>query len=341
MRVMVLILALLAAFHIAVASAAPGPATLLADGWRQYKERFVTSDGRVVDNANGGISHSEGQGYAMLIAERLNDRPTFEAIWRWTEANLFVRGDGLAAWRWTPKTPHVTDHNNATDGDLFMAWALTEASDKWDVPEYRKSARQIVEALAAKVVISSRFGPILLPAATGFAGEDRPEGPVINLSYWIFPAFKQLRTLSDAIDWDAVGATGKTLIGLSRFGPKQLPTNWISLGAAQPEPAHSFPPVFGYDAVRIPFYLAWGEPADRDLLKSFVPLDLSVVDVKTGNPGEKLSDPDYEAMATLVQCVGAQAPGQWKAFHGEFYYPAALHLLALIAADEVGEACLQ
>ena len=341
MRVMIPILALLAASHITIASAAPGPATILADGWRQYKERFVTSDGRVVDNANGGISHSEGQGYAMLIAERLNDRPTFEAIWRWTEGNLFVRGDGLAAWRWTPKTPHVTDHNNATDGDLFMAWALTEASDKWHVPEYRKSARQIVEALAAKVVISSRFGPILLPAATGFAGKDRPEGPVINLSYWIFPAFKQLRTLSDVIDWDAVGATGKTLIGLSRFGPKQLPSNWISLGAAQPEPAHSFPPVFGYDAVRIPFYLAWGEPADRDLLKSFVPLDLSVVDVKTGNPGEKLSDPDYEAMATLVQCVGSQAPGQWKAFHGAFYYPAALHLLALIAADEVSEACPQ
>jgi endo-1,4-beta-D-glucanase Y len=341
MRVMIPILALLAASYITIASAAPGPATILADGWRQYKERFVTSDGRVVDNANGGISHSEGQGYAMLIAERLNDRPTFEAIWRWTEGNLFVRGDGLAAWRWTPKTPHVTDHNNATDGDLFMAWALAEASDKWHVPEYRKSARQIVEALAAKVVISSRFGPILLPAATGFAGKDRPEGPVINLSYWIFPAFKQLRTLSDVIDWDAVGATGKTLIGLSRFGPKQLPSNWISLGAAQPEPAHSFPPVFGYDAVRIPFYLAWGEPADRDLLKSFVPLDLSVVDVNTGNPGEKLSDPDYEAMATLVQCVGSQAPGQWKAFHGAFYYPAALHLLALIAADEVGEACPQ
>jgi len=141
------------------------------------------------------------------------------------------------------------------------------------------------------------------------------------------------------IDWDAVGATGKTLIGLSRFGPKQLPSNWISVRATQPEPAHSFPPVFGYDAVRIPFYLAWGEPADRDLLKFFVPLDLSVVDVKTGNPSEKLSDPDYGAMATLVQCVGSHAPVQWKAFHGEFYYPAALYLLALIAADEVGEAC--
>jgi endoglucanase len=50
-----------------------------------------------------------------------------------------------------------------------------------------------VEALAANVVISSRFGPILLPASAGFAAKDQPDAPVVNLSYWIFPAFKHLR----------------------------------------------------------------------------------------------------------------------------------------------------
>ena len=341
MRVMALILALLAALRTTAAIGGAGPATLLVDGWRQYKDRFVTSEGRVVDNANGGISHSEGQGYAMLIAERLDDRPTFEAIWQWTQSNLLIREDGLAAWRWSPQAPHVADHNNATDGDLLLAWALAEAGDRWHVSEYRKSARQIVEALAANVVISSRFGPILLPASTGFAAKDQPDAPVVNLSYWIFPAFKHLRAVSDAIDWDALTATGKTLIELSRFGPSRLPSDWISLARAQPEPADSFPAVFGYDAVRIPFYLAWGEPADRDLLKVFLPLDLSVIDVKTASPGQKLSDPDYAAIASLVECVGSRTPAQWKPFHGEFYYPATLHLLALIAADEVGEACPQ
>ena len=94
------LIALLAAFCATTASAASGPTGLLKDGWRQYKDRFVTSEGRVVDNANGDISHSEGQGYVMLIAERLEDRPAFEAVWQWTKSNLFVRGDGLAAWRW-------------------------------------------------------------------------------------------------------------------------------------------------------------------------------------------------------------------------------------------------
>jgi endoglucanase len=338
---MVLIMALLAAFRTSAVMGAAGPATLVLDGWRQYKDRFVTSEGRVVDNANGGISHSEGQGYAMLIAERLDDRPTFEAIWQWTQRNLLVRGDGLAAWRWSPQAPHVADHNNATDGDLLIAWALAEASDRWHVSEYRISARQTVEALAANVVISSRFGPILLPASAGFAGKDQPDAPVVNLSYWIFPAFKSLGAVSNAIDWNALTATGKTLIGLSRFGSRRLPSNWISLAEAQPEPASSFPAVFGYDAVRIPFYLAWGEPADRDLLKRFSPLDLSVIDVKTASSTEKLADSDYGAIANLVECVRSHSPVQWKAFHGEFYYPATLYLLALIAADEVSEACPQ
>src|SRR5258708_31887486 len=95
MRVMVLVFALLVAFSSMAASGAPAPVTLLADGWRQYKERFVTSEGRVVDNANGGIRHSEGQGYAVLISGRLDYRPTVEAIWQWAQAQLFVRCDRL------------------------------------------------------------------------------------------------------------------------------------------------------------------------------------------------------------------------------------------------------
>ena len=41
MRVMVLILALLAAFRTTAATGAVGPATLLADGWRQYTSRWT------------------------------------------------------------------------------------------------------------------------------------------------------------------------------------------------------------------------------------------------------------------------------------------------------------
>jgi endoglucanase len=53
----------------------------------------VTEAGRVVDTAKGLISHSEGQGYGLLLAVAAGDRSTFDRIWGWTRANLAVRKD--------------------------------------------------------------------------------------------------------------------------------------------------------------------------------------------------------------------------------------------------------
>src|SRR5204863_479589 len=100
----------------ATASAPPLAGTLRnAEAWRAYKARFVSEQGRVVDTANGGISHSEGQGYGMLLAVARRHRETFERIWTWTRANLMVRDDQLIAWRWEPdKRPAVADMNDAS-----------------------------------------------------------------------------------------------------------------------------------------------------------------------------------------------------------------------------------
>jgi endo-1,4-beta-D-glucanase Y len=42
--------------------------TIAPEDWAAYRDRFVMADGRVVDDANGGISHSESQGYGLLLA---------------------------------------------------------------------------------------------------------------------------------------------------------------------------------------------------------------------------------------------------------------------------------
>ncbi|WP_239514610.1 glycosyl hydrolase family 8, partial [Klebsiella pneumoniae] len=77
-------------------------------------------------------------GYGMLLAVAAGARAAFERIWGWTRANLMVRSAALAAWRWAPDhRPGVSDMNNATDGDILVAWALTEAAEAWGEPAYR------------------------------------------------------------------------------------------------------------------------------------------------------------------------------------------------------------
>ena len=55
------------------------PAKLLhasADDRRAYetfKTRLISPDGRVIDTFNGGVSHSEGQGWGMLMAVAFDD----------------------------------------------------------------------------------------------------------------------------------------------------------------------------------------------------------------------------------------------------------------------------
>jgi len=54
--------------------------------WERYKARFMMPDGRIIDTANGNVSHTEGQGFAMLLAVANNDRPAFDKLWQWTDS---------------------------------------------------------------------------------------------------------------------------------------------------------------------------------------------------------------------------------------------------------------
>jgi|GEM_PF-5729170 len=45
--------------------------------WDTYKSRFLMPDGRIVDTGNKNVSHTEGQGFAMLMALANDDRASF------------------------------------------------------------------------------------------------------------------------------------------------------------------------------------------------------------------------------------------------------------------------
>lgn len=317
--------------------------TALIDAWDIYKLRHLDPSGRVVDDANKDISHSEGQGYGMLIAVKLADREAFDAMWAWTRLNLGVRDDRLFAWRWEPgSTPHVTDRNNATDGDILIVWALVEAADLWDEPSYRQAASLIAADIARLTVAETPFGPALLPAAAGFSAADRKDGPVVNLSYSVFPARSALERAAPEVDWDRLFASGRAVLEATQT----LPPEWTSLSGPAPVPADKFDPVFGYNAIRVPLYLAWAG-TDPDLVERFARIGdrggPAVVDVASGVAVSPFSAPGFTSVATLVDCAlspdGPRRPVELAAVPQK-YYPETLNLLSAIAQLEVYASCL-
>lgn len=145
--------------------------------WSFYKQQFITDNGRVVDNGNDSISHSESQGYGMLMAAFFHDHRTFKSLWEWTRTTLQRKNDPLFAWKWQPRPPHIPDPNNASDGDIFIAWALLKAEANWPNNGYGKSASRIIDALAKSHLITLDKQTALLPANYGF---EHASSTVIN-----------------------------------------------------------------------------------------------------------------------------------------------------------------
>jgi endoglucanase len=323
------------------------------EAWHAYKQKFVSEAGRVVDTANGMISHSEGQGYGLLLAVAARDRSTFERIWGWTRANLAVRNDALLAWRWEPDhRPAVADMNDAADGDILVAWALAEAAEAWSEEAYRVASRRIAVEVGRRLVLwKSSNGPTLLPAVAGFAAEDRPDGPIVNLSYYVFPAFARLGQVAPEFDWDGLSQSGLRLIEASRFGEPKLPVEWISLGGASPHAADGFAADFAYNSIRIPLYLAWGGMGRREHYEPFVAAwskqgaqNLATLDVKSGRSVEKLDETGYGAIPALTSCAtsGTPWPANLKSLRAaDNYYATTLQLLSLVAVRMRFPSCLR
>jgi endoglucanase len=325
------------------------PGSLSQQQWQPWRDRFVTAEGRVVDDANKNISHSEGQGYGLLLAVLAQDRAAFTKLWSFTKTQLLLRDDGLVVWRWDPAaSPHVADVNNASDGDILIAYSLALAGERWNSPEFTASAKDLATAIGH--VLIKRLGDrtVLMPAAKGFGAGERPDGPIVNLSYWIFEALPVLAGLAPDADWGALADSGRDLVLAARFGRDRLPANWISIRGAKPAPAQGFDPLFGYDAIRIPLYLVRAGLIDRSFLEPFAklwgsPLDSpAVINLADSHAEEQLGDPGYRMVAAAVGCAldHRPIPDSLRTPAPTSYYPSTLHLLALSTVAQNYPGCL-
>jgi endoglucanase len=341
-------------------AAAPGAGWPTPDGaqdpllplWRAWKAIHVSSAGRIIDRLQDNVSHSEGQGYALVIAGALGDRAGFDLILDWTLRNLAVReSDTLLAWRWHPAGGGgVTDRNNASDGDLFTAWALIRAAERFKEPRYRK----LGEAMAADIVRlcvtpwpGREDSLLLLPGVDGFFVED---GYVINPAYYMLRAMADLGEATGAPELGAIAADGDAL--LASLARERLVPDWVRVTPAGFAPAEGKSSDFGYEAMRVPLYLVWsrlpGHAAvtrARDAYLAAIKVDAdetpTVIDPATGKVRETSPDPGYRALAAITACsVGINTTTLTPAFSAhQAYYPGVLQLLSLLAQRETNLGC--
>jgi endoglucanase len=222
---------------------------------QDFLRRYVDPDGRVVRRDQGGDTVSEGQSYALLLAQVAGSRGEFGRVWDWTREHL-ARDDALLATR-ADADGTVTDHNSASDADVATAWALLRADGPRHA-EYRRAGRALAAAVLDHETVHLPGGRLALAAGTWATGAPAS----LNPSYWILPAFRQLSKLTGDSRWDALAAESRSMLrGLSA----PLPPDWARADGAQisptPAPDGAAPDVrYSLDAQRA---IVWASLDDR------------------------------------------------------------------------------
>ncbi|WP_075222867.1 glycosyl hydrolase family 8 [Acuticoccus yangtzensis] len=315
--------------------------TLTRTEWTAYTHRFIRPDGRVIDVEKGGQSHSEGQGYGMLLAMRANDQPTFDRILAFTFGKMRARSDGLVSWLYNPhSSPPITDPNNASDGDILIAYALISAGLKWNEARYIAHALPMIDAIGSKL-LERRDGYVRLkPGAFGFDPGQHPGGAVVNLSYYIYGAFLLFEAVDQRHPWREAWQSGLMLTEASLTGSAGVTPDWIALEDGGAAPARGFKARSSYDAVRVPLYMALGGRVPARYFASFdrawnlngrgLPKDY---DLEADRALMDMNEPGYRAIAGIAACASRGVPVSAAAqrFQLRTYFSSTLHLLALSA----------
>lgn len=332
------------------ASLAPGFARAAHDtcaatdaraAWRLWKTAFLMPDGRVVDHLQRGASHSESQGYGLVLATFHGDREAFDRIFLWTEANLTRRGDGLLNWRLHPDDPEP-EENNATDGDIFYAWGLALGARRFELPQARSRAAEIARAVAEHCIVDDPRNAgrlLLMPAAQGFR---RGIAVIVNPSYIMPRALFDLARLVRDQRLSRAAEDGLRL--LDELAAQGLVPDWVHIDPLGVSPSFEHPVASGYDALRVPLYLIWSgnrqHPAverSRQMYERLASAETPVVtDLEGSTMMESSSYAGFNAIRHLVRQTDADEGAKHAASFdpGQGYYPATLELLAAVARKE-------
>jgi len=242
----------LALLFLSCAITAPAAAASpheLSTLWEVYKSTYIQG-GRVVSLDEGGLTTSEGQGYAMLRAVWSNDRDTFDRVWTWTHENLQVRRDNLFAWKWKDQ---VLDLHSATDADTDIALALILAGRRFSEPSYTEEARNILASLWNAEVLPIGGRNFIVSGDWSIA----EEYPTIHVAYLAPYAYAVFAKEDPGHQWSSLIESSYAVLHWIYFDQNlTLPPETIFIGKKDGQLFVKHPQTgqtssFGYDAVPI------------------------------------------------------------------------------------------
>ncbi len=239
------------------------------EAWQAYKNKFISNDGRIIDYFQDSISHSEGQGYGLLLSLMHDDQEAFDRVLKWSLENLQVRRDALFAWAWGKRSNGswmVINYNNASDGDILIAFALINAAKKWHHQPYMNLALTIIKDIRTLLALHQADISLIMP---GYYGFQEKSGVVLNTGYLILPAFSMFYGVDDTKFWTGIYNDSLKILKKARFSSFKLPSDWILIQNGNVSVYTPKSSSFGYEAIRIPLYMIWDD--NREGLEFFSP----------------------------------------------------------------------
>jgi endo-1,4-beta-D-glucanase Y len=211
-----------------------------AMGWAAYKTALVVADGsgdgsmRVQrDAGNGNDTVSESISYGMLFAVTMNDKATFDNLWKYEQKHLDTHG--LMNWHINSNgTTASGGLNSATDADEDMAFALLLADKQWG--GYTTVAKNMIGTVS-----TNDFG-------TDGTVKGGDTYVAVDPSY-LAPAFyRAFGVYTGDARWTTILAKTYSILSMVADGTTGLVPDWSSgrTGAGN----------YTYDATRTPFRIA-------------------------------------------------------------------------------------
>jgi len=209
-------------------------------GWTAYKQELIVADGsdgsmRVQRPSDGNDTVSEGISYGMLFAVYMNDKTTFDAVWKYEQKHL--NSHGLMNWH-IASNGSTAGMNSATDADEDMAFALVMADKQWG--GYTTTATNMLNTVA------------MYDFGTDGTIKGGDFYVAVNPSY-IAPAFYRVFAayVTDATQrtrWTTILDKNYDILAMAQNATSGLVPDWSAGPATNTS--------YGYDATRTPFRIA-------------------------------------------------------------------------------------